>query len=252
MRIVSLAVLAACLSTTTLAADLDYAPLRGTQYGSAAEPIVRWDGAYIGGFAGTGRTNFDFDDLPSGVIANAFRDTVIESEYKISELPKMRDADGRSTVYGAFVGYNMQFDEVVFGIEADFSRGQFDGESQDRIARFMTTSDGYRHDVNIISTGKAQIKDYATLRARAGYTIGSFLPFVTGGVAVGRANAGAEVVLQDGFYNVAGRDAWLSQRQANLADPSVPAPPAFTDFGGYSSFNPVTGQGVARNRRIPR
>lgn len=106
-------------------------------------------------------------------------------------------ADGRSTVFGAFAGYNTQFDEVVFGVELDYTRGKMEARGVDQIGRSLPV-DGYTYFVNQEGYAEAKIHDLATLRARIGYTVGSFLPFVTAGIAVGRADVarGASVLIE--------------------------------------------------------
>jgi opacity protein-like surface antigen len=71
-------------------------------------------------------------------------------------------------VFGGFFGYNMQWDQLVLGFDL-----------------------GYKYpSVLDTSTTTAQLKlvDYATLRGRAGYAIGQFLPYAVVGLAVGRFN----------------------------------------------------------------
>jgi len=71
-------------------------------------------------------------------------------------------------VFGGFFGYNMQWDQLVLGFDL-----------------------GYKYpSVLDVSTDTAQFKlvDYATLRGRAGYAIGPFLPYAVVGIAVGRFN----------------------------------------------------------------
>lgn len=235
MRIASIAVLAASLSAPALAADLFDAPLRGTHYGS--EPIAQWGGAYVGGFAGRTMSNYAFDRMAEDLIAHDYRRTYIEIERQISKLPKLPDADGHATAFGAFAGYNYQFDEVVLGFEADFTRGRAAGESSDRIGRSMTTSNGWEHHVLIDAVSRAELSEWGTLRARAGYTMGSFLPYVTGGLALGRADVVTSVDVRDGSHDVAARANWLAGPRT---DP-------FTAYNGYYSYNPVTGDG----RMIP-
>jgi opacity protein-like surface antigen len=71
-------------------------------------------------------------------------------------------------VFGGFFGYNMQWDQLVLGFDL-----------------------GYKYpSVLDTSTTTAQLKlvDYATLRGRAGYAVGQFLPYAVVGLAVGRFN----------------------------------------------------------------
>jgi opacity protein-like surface antigen len=56
------------------------------------------------------------------------------------------------------------------------------------IARQVTTSDTYVNSVTIVAQSSLKLIDYATFRARAGYTFGQFLPYAFAGVAAGRFN----------------------------------------------------------------
>jgi opacity protein-like surface antigen len=73
-------------------------------------------------------------------------------------------------VFGGFFGYNMQWDQLVLGFDLAYKRPS----------------------VLDTSTATAQLKlvDYGTLRARAGYAVGQFLPYAVVGLAVGRFNYG--------------------------------------------------------------
>lgn len=243
MRLASLAVLAAGLSSTALAADLDMGPLRGTQYGSAPA-IHSWDGAYAGGFAGYGAANLGALNRPiETLIAEDYRRTYLQNEHRISELTKIPDIDTREKVFGAFAGYNMQIDEVVLGIELDYTRGRMFGEGSNEIGRYVTVSNGWGHEVFMESRAETEIREYGTLRARAGYTFGSIMPFVTAGVAVGRADVSSAVRIYDGSHHIASRSAWLSAYQLFLAGEGV-EPMPFTAHRGYSDFDPRTGTGT--------
>lgn len=201
MRLPRLAALALAVvpafGTAALAADFDTGPLRGTYYENPGlTPIHGWQGGYFAAFAGMSRGNFDFKGTTQDLIAHLQRFEAVEAEHGISRWLQMRDddADGRS--FGAIAGYNMQFDEVVLGIEADYSRIRLAGASTDSIARTgVMTTNGYNNTVDLFGTSSADLRDYATLRARAGYTMGSFMPFVTAGLAVGRATTRTTVAV---------------------------------------------------------
>lgn len=58
------------------------------------------------------------------------------------------------------------------------------------------TSNGYNNVVSLSGTSRTKIEDLGTIRARAGYALGNFLPFVTGGLAIGRARISDTVGIQ--------------------------------------------------------
>ena len=98
--------------------------------------------------------------------------------------------------YGAFAGYNSQWDDVVVGVEMSYLHGKFGGSTTASEARSSGTalSDGYIHDVTATSSAAIAISDMATFRVRGGYAWGCFLPYMFGGVALGNANISRSVV----------------------------------------------------------
>jgi opacity protein-like surface antigen len=224
------------LPAAAFGADLDFGALRGTSYGP--ERVADWSGPYVGGFAGYSQANFGSKNATSDLLANYFRDTTVENEFGVSSWLQLKSKDARDTSFGGFVGYNFQYDDVVLGFEADYSSTKLRGTSFDSIGRSMTTSDGYANTVRLSGTGRTQLGDYGTIRARAGYVVGSFMPFVTGGLALGDLKTTTSASAQYAGYNVAQNTAYL----AGLADGGTPAP--FPSTFGYTSFNPAAGTGA--------
>lgn len=188
MRCLSIGLLAAAIGaiSTSHAADLDYGYLRGADEGYA-EPVIDWNGVYIGGHGGYSSAAYGFQNAFQPLVAQILRSTMIENEMQASTLlaPQNVRVDGSS--YGAYLGYNVQFDDLVLGVEADYSRFGVTGFTTDSIGRAKTLSDGYLARVGLVGASATRLIDYGTIRGRAGYALGSFLPFVTGGVAIGRA-----------------------------------------------------------------
>jgi outer membrane immunogenic protein len=154
MRRVLLSTTAAALLAATalpaIAADLpERMPLK-------APPVVpygfNWTGFYVGVNAGGGFgvSSFNFPKTPTG-------------NFKTSGF-----------IGGGTAGYNYQLGTWVFGAEADF-----DGSTARGSVRCINGA--------VICTTK---NDYlGTVRGRVGYSIDRFLPYVTGGLAVGDIKA---------------------------------------------------------------
>lgn len=104
---------------------------------------------------------------------------------------------------GGFAGYNSQWDDTVIGIELSYMHGKFGGSQTDSMGRSFTTSDGYTNGVTYEGNARMSISDIGTIRARAGYAVGAFLPYAFGGVALGQA----DIV----------RDARIYGRQVNVS-----------------------------------
>src|SRR5215210_5536239 len=188
MRAVALAILATSLSqAAALAADFDPGPLRGTEYVEpAVAPVVSWEGPYFGGFGGYAQTNFEFGGVFRDPVGHILRNLTIEQEFGLSKLLAAKSDDARSTAYGGFAGYNTQFEDVVLGVELDYTHARMKGVSADSIGRSMVTSDGYFNSVHLSGLASANLNDYGSLRARIGYVTGPFMPFVMGRIALGR------------------------------------------------------------------
>ncbi len=88
---------------------------------------------------------------------------------------------GSNDSFGAYAGFNAQFDDVVLGIEADYTHNS-------RKSVWTGTATNLLTQDTVTATNRTSFENYGTIRARAGYAIGSFLPYVTGGLAIGEAN----------------------------------------------------------------
>lgn len=85
---------------------------------------------------------------------------------------------------GAQLGYNMNWDGVVVGVEGDY---QFSDINEDDI--------GLNH--------------FGTVRARVGADLGGFLPYLTAGVAFGEFDTGADEEYEWGWTAGAGVEAMV-------------------------------------------
>lgn len=88
------------------------------------------------------------------------------------------DLDGGRHISGGVVGgtagYNYQFGQAVFGVEGDIDWADINGTRSDALCPFgCKTSDTW----------------LSTVRGRLGYAADRFMPFVTGGLAVGDIRA---------------------------------------------------------------
>ncbi len=99
------------------------------------------------------------------------------------------------------------------------------GVSRDSVARIQTTAAGVYEAVNLSGATATRVNDYGTLRARIGYAFENFMPYVTGGVAIGRARIADSTAYSNYGFN-------LTAYNANLAG----TPTAVTGFG-YASFD---------------
>jgi opacity protein-like surface antigen len=169
--------------------------LRGSMPASSA-PTRNWDGWYAGGQIGYSWTNTDYGRTVVSLTNDLFRSTTLQDP--VSQLTLLGRANGRSPGFGAFVGRNFQYDDIVFGVEANYNYWSSLATS---IAASLgpiqiaqptlvlppgaTAADG----VTLKGSAALQVKDEMTFRGRAGWATGDFLPYVFGGLAVGRMDA---------------------------------------------------------------
>mgnify|MGYP001340754526 CR=1 FL=1 len=97
--------------------------------------------------------------------------------------------------FGGFVGRNWQYDDLVFSLEANYNYfdslhtsttgyNSLDIVNPPGIVNLPNSTTTYR--VTLTGNSAVQLKDAIQFRARAGWAVGSFLPYVFGGAVVGR------------------------------------------------------------------
>jgi opacity protein-like surface antigen len=183
-----------------LAADFDNFVLRGSTsapayYDAPVQPrfipghpvLPRWDGLYIGGQVGYANSGVNFSDGVADLVANLLRNTTIEDEFSPSQWVNLPGKTTTRPSYGGFVGYNVQRDDIILGVEANYNRTDIRMVSGDTIGRVVDTSDGYSNTVVLSGTSSVHLTDYGTLRVRAGWVYDAFVPYGFAGFAVARA-----------------------------------------------------------------
>lgn len=155
------------------AADLPDLPvLRGPFTEGLTTSRVNWQGFYVGGQG-------DYGMMTSKISPTINSDLQSPSNFvppagiAYNWLP-LGQAHGASAGYGAFAGYNWQWDDVIVGVEANYLHGGF---------RASSSSTGYTYtaSLNVASTAYSKavvsVPDFGSLRLRAGYVAGCFLPY---------------------------------------------------------------------------
>ena len=116
-------------------------------------PAFSWSGFYVGVNAGYGFGNSNWTDPVAGIATGDF-------------------SLGGGLV-GGTIGYNMQLGGSVFGVEGDIAWSGIEGSTSTLCFGACKTANDW----------------LGTLRGRAGYAFGRFLPYLTGGAAFGNVNA---------------------------------------------------------------
>jgi opacity protein-like surface antigen len=185
-RVLAAVTLLAGMAMPAGAADWLDDTLRGTVTSSGP---MRWDGVNFGATMGLSNMTTDFGNSSSSLIAYSLRNTTLQSEYSPSSWTTLPSNTTNGRQYGIFLGYNVQWSELVLGFDAAYNRpSSLEASARDSIGRQVTTSDTFVNQVTIVSQSQVKLIDYATARVRAGYAWGQFLPYAAVGVAVGRFN----------------------------------------------------------------
>ncbi|GGF56250.1 outer-membrane immunogenic protein [Azorhizobium oxalatiphilum] len=156
-RILLAALLATAAGAPAMAADLAARyPVKAVV--APVVPVFSWTGFYVGGNLGYGGGTNDY----------AFGTP-------LTSVTGSANAGG--FVGGGQIGYNYQFaNNVVLGLETDIQWT------------------GIENNVSAASLNVSTSLDYfGTVRARLGYAIDRFLPYVTGGLAYGKTKTSANL-----------------------------------------------------------
>ncbi len=174
----------------------DFPTLRGSSpYVPAPPTFNRWSGLYFGGQVGYSASGMDFANSTSDLVAFILRQTTIENEFHVSQWPLLGKGTTSGVSFGAYFGYNAQFEDVILGVDVNYTHSNITSSSGGSLGRMFTTSDDYNNQVDMTAAASLTIKDYFTIRGRAGYVLGSFLPYATFGFAVGVADFSRSVTV---------------------------------------------------------
>jgi outer membrane immunogenic protein len=200
MRRFSLAAVMMGAASCAQAADMPDLPiLRGSYVDGLTTSQVNWQGFYVGGQGGYGSSDEKFAGSNANMIDTLLDHNVIQQMQVSQWNLGLAGQSARSSAYGAFAGYNWQWDDVVVGLEASCVHGSFGGASRatKELVSGSALSDTFFHDVAVDSSASISISDMATFRARAAYAWGCFLPYMFGGFALGKADIARSVTIHD-------------------------------------------------------
>ena len=208
------------------AADLPV--LRGGFTDGLSTSSINWQGFYVGGQAGYGSSDEHFTGSNADMIATLLDHNVIQ-EMGVSQWNLgFGGQSQRSAGYGAFAGYNWQWDDAVLGVEASYLHASFGGMASafKELVSGTPLSDGLFHDVAVTSTSAISISDMATFRGRAAWAYECFLPYAFGGFALGNANISRFVSISD-------------STAAPITGVSPPTPGPFAPLGTLTATDAV-------------
>lgn len=165
----------------------DFDILRGPQ--SIGQPLVpRWSGFYFGGQFSESDGSADFSGATEPLLSYSLRNLELETDDTPSEWPILGKSNTIVSGYGGFIGYNTQWQDVVLGLEANYTHSPFSVTASTSPISREVTAGSNEYSVNLEGSGSLTITDYGTLRARAGWVFDNILPYGFLGLALGRAN----------------------------------------------------------------
>jgi opacity protein-like surface antigen len=225
MRAFGLAAVALLLAQGANAQDT----LRGSVIETGPK-VMNWSGVYAGGQASYVLGSSNFTGVTRPLIADMLRLTRIEDEMQVSSWPIISGSDAtgtKTTGFGAFIGYNTQWDELVLGADLTYMRTNYSNSAAGSMERVATLSNDFQYDVTATAQAKVEVTDVLTARGRIGYAFNQFLPYMTGGLALARATSytTATVSYPAPVYN-----------GTQVPAPAGPGASAATDTSGKTNF----------------
>ena len=175
------------------AADLSDLPILRGGFSGGQSATPNWDGWYVGGQVGYSTANINLSNATQSLTNYTLRNTAIQNTVANFGLFSTRHT--QATGFGAFVGRNYQWDDIVYGVEANYNYiNNLSTSASTSMGRRIDNPGGQilpaghtdRWDINLAGSAALQVKDVVTFRGRVGWATGNFLPYVFGGVAVAR------------------------------------------------------------------
>ena len=191
MRRMVLSLVAVGFVESALAADYGGPVLRGSQTYQTYVPgdpvYYRWDGAYIGAQGGASSMTGVFPGSVSDQFATVTSGTPIDgASVGLGTI----DTTKVGATYGAFIGYNAQWENAVLGMELNYNHTSTTLTGSNSAAFAFA---GF--DVTGSATSSVKVTDMGTIRGRAGWVFDNWLPYGFVGLAIARAETSQSATL---------------------------------------------------------
>jgi outer membrane immunogenic protein len=148
--------------------------------------FARWSGFYFGGAFSYGSATSDFSTATRPLVHFSLQHTTIEDQAQPSQFEVLGRGSSVVPGVGGFVGYNMQWQDLVTGVEATYTHTNFNTTAPS--AAFARIFPSLSTEVGVAASGRLDLTDYGEARFRAGYVVGNLLPYGFVGMAVGRTS----------------------------------------------------------------
>ena len=183
------------LLSPALAADYDLPILRGSSQPVAPlAPVTtvgpatftRWSGFYFGGDFGLQRSQCRLcrRDTAAGAFQSAR--ATLENVDAPSQWAVLGRGSGSAFGGGGFIGYNTQWQDLIIGVEGNYTRTNLVTDAPTTPIGRITSAGGAAPTVSFSAAPAHGSDGLRQMRARAGWILGDFLPYGFAGFAVGR------------------------------------------------------------------
>ncbi len=184
------------------AADLSDLPvLRGSLPPSGLTiQKANWDGWYVGGQASYSAMEADFGkSIPLLGNLNPSTGFLPQPSSQFSMITKTTI---QGPGFGGFAGRNWQWDDIVVGLEANYNyfnslstsaTGYNTRVTVDPVWQVNPPNTSTTYTVTSAGRVAVQLHDAIQLRARTGFAVGNFLPYVFGAAVLGRVDVSRTV-----------------------------------------------------------
>ena len=199
---------AVMLGTVSVARAADLPDFLRGGYSPPA-PRVNWEGWYVGGQVGYTSSNIDLTNAPQTQTTFLLRNSVIQAP--VAQLGLFSAEHAQANGFGAFGGRNYQWEDIVYGLEANYIfLNNLSASATASLARRIDNPGGQilpanhtdRFNVTLTGAASLQIKDVTTFRGRVGWATGNFLPYAFGGLAIGRMAVARSVTVIANEFDV--------------------------------------------------
>jgi opacity protein-like surface antigen len=210
-------VLLAASASPVFAGDFGDLLLRGSAQPAADPPnYPRWAGIYGGGQVGADFHGVSFTDNGNSTLSSIRSSDPLLNAVAMPNLIALGSMTTKAPSFGGFIGYNYQVDDIVVGMEFNFnqtssSAAASQSQTANPSALFngvitlngptkTSTVPGFSSTItsstlyiptslSASNSATANLLDYGTVRVRAGWAYGNFLPYVAVGMSVSRIDS---------------------------------------------------------------
>ena len=180
-------------SVRTEAADLNTPAAPAGLKDEPGVPAISWTGFYAGvnGGYGWGANN------SSIYVIGTEPDSRGATTTEVSPVTKYDRSGGFG---GGQIGYSLQRDRIVFGVETDFQGADIQGSGSASVVLPKIGGRGAAA-ISVLGEREGTLDWFGTVRGRLGYAYDQALIYFTGGLAYGGSHGNASIELTNGAFS---------------------------------------------------